>query len=285
MYAEENVLPMVFVCLEDDHANCSEAIRLRNELDGRLKKRNDHGVLEYTDRNGRPVPVFVYLPRRQILTKLLKPKRDGADLIPFGSPEHSLGYDRLTADPVKQLATSFANDYDERAWEAEPPAMTDVPDDMHRKFEPPDFDDRPAWARASNLAAAAAINVKLAIVNLKLRHVQEGDEGENSPVVKPSDNDPPRPVSLSRVEHNRYLAERLLAGWRYGEKGTANFESKRRTALVDWNRLPEAERKKDKSQIDEVFRFVRRQSDFILAYREPPPAHQGNLVHSTLAAI
>jgi hypothetical protein len=53
--------------------------------------------------------------------------------------------------------------------------------------------------------------------------------------------------SLSKLEHRRYMAERIAGGWRYAT--TRCDELKLHPALVDWSDLPEAEQSLDEDQV------------------------------------
>ncbi len=55
---------------------------------------------------------------------------------------------------------------------------------------------------------------------------------------------------LARMEHGRYVAERLLKGWRYGEK--RDVERKTHPSLVGWDELPESEKEKDRESVRNI---------------------------------
>jgi hypothetical protein len=59
--------------------------------------------------------------------------------------------------------------------------------------------------------------------------------------------------ALARMEHNRYVAERLLAGWRYGPR---DDKGKRRESLIAWRHLPDEERIKDFEQVEELAEWL-----------------------------
>lgn len=67
---------------------------------------------------------------------------------------------------------------------------------------------------------------------------------------------------LSRMEHRRWVAERLLSGWRYAPKREGNAEQRLHHDLVSFDRLSLQSQRKDASIID----IVR------LLARERPPA-------------
>ena len=49
------------------------------------------------------------------------------------------------------------------------------------------------------------------------------------------------------MEHNRWMAEKLLAGWTVGRE--RNDGEKRHDALMPWDSLPENERAKDRAAV------------------------------------
>ena len=64
-----------------------------------------------------------------------------------------------------------------------------------------------------------------------------------------------RRITIDRMEHNRWMAERLLLGWSLGVKATP--ENKRRPAFVPWELLPVSERRKDEDQTAALFQVCR----------------------------
>ncbi len=49
-----------------------------------------------------------------------------------------------------------------------------------------------------------------------------------------------------RMEHHRYLAERLLQDWAVGQRSPkGELENRRRPGMVDWDNLQPADRQKD----------------------------------------
>ena len=52
---------------------------------------------------------------------------------------------------------------------------------------------------------------------------------------------------LSEFEHKRYMAQKLAAGWKYAPK--SDKSKKLNNTLVDWNKLPEEEKEKDRDMV------------------------------------
>ena len=53
--------------------------------------------------------------------------------------------------------------------------------------------------------------------------------------------------AMAQLEHGRYCAERLVAGWRYGSEN--NFEKKTNPTLIPWNKLSEQDRGFDRNAV------------------------------------
>ena len=60
---------------------------------------------------------------------------------------------------------------------------------------------------------------------------------------------------LSRMEHERWTAEKLLDGWRY-TGGIKNTEARLSPNLISWEELPEFEREKDRDSVRNIPRLL-----------------------------
>lgn len=234
------VRPFVFICKESDELNCSLAQKLRTELDQRLKVNggSDGRTLHYRDGLA-PVPIFSYVPRRPILTRLV----DSLDLFSFGASDVVCTYKELTRDLQQPLAAALAADF-HRHYEKRRAVAAGEP---LRDIKAPVFSTLSAWERQSNLSAAAHLNIKLAALGLKLVY-----RDDTSMPVDTVDITPDQREHVARMEHNRWLAERLLNGWTFGERDNAR---KRRLSIVDWDNLKSDEPAKDFDQIDRIIEF------------------------------
>jgi voltage-gated potassium channel Kch len=56
--------------------------------------------------------------------------------------------------------------------------------------------------------------------------------------------------SLARSEHDRWVAERVRSGWRYGPE--RDDDRKIHPLIVDWDQLPDSERAKDREPVREI---------------------------------
>ena len=110
--------------------------------------------------------------------------------------------------------------------------------------------------RESIRQAADQIAVKLRA--LRCTRAPAGSKGV--PVDRFEDEDV---EVLARMEHARWCADRLLAGWRAGK---ASFEKRTTPHIVGWEELDEATRDIDRELVREIPRIVRRVGDQV--YRQ-----------------
>jgi hypothetical protein len=234
---DPSVRPMVFICDADDENNCSQGERLREELDLRLKQPGEPPPgREYA------ITIFPNVPTRPMLTRLTSPAQpESADLIPFGDAAVSCTYDKLAGDPITDIAKAIQRDF--------------VKQHPSANGENPAWEALPAWERSTNLAAALHINAKFGV--LGLRFVPKGTLNALSARL-PDPESLPAEVreTIAIMEHNRWMAERLLAGWSLGKREKP--ENKRRHQFVPWRMLTDkAERMKDYSQLNAALRVCR----------------------------
>ena len=101
------------------------------------------------------------------------------------------------------------------------------------------WDDLPESLRESNRAQVADIPAKLSAVGYELAPTEDWDSDLFS--------FPPEQIeTLARMEHKRFVEERLRAGYRYGPKDTA---AKLSPYLVPWEQLPEDIRDLDRDAV------------------------------------
>jgi hypothetical protein len=151
-------------------------------------------------------------------------------------------YDKLATDPITCIAQAIHRDYFRQQHSSPGRQM-------------PSWEDLAAWERSSNIAAALHINAKLAVLGLRL--VPKGS-ARVSTADLPSVESVPQDLreSIAITEHNRWMAERLLAGWSLGVR--AKPENKRRHQFVPWEMLSKSiEQEKDRSQVAVALRVCR----------------------------
>lgn len=79
---------------------------------------------------------------------------------------------------------------------------------------------------------------------------------------------------LSRLEHVRWVKEKISMGWKYGVEGTDynrtnRNEKKLHKDIAPFDLLPNVEQKKDEDQIMTVLRLIRRLGSHVRIYRSP----------------
>lgn len=224
-FRSAGVKPVVFVCEQHDRDNFEMAVQLRDQL-------SCQGCVD--------VPIFVWLPRQPALADALSRSGKGS-LMPFGECRSSASYSEIT-DPIREtIGRKIHDDYEQQAVKT-----------GSKKVKKPWSDLRDDF-RESNRVAADHLLVKLATLGFQIRRSIEE-------IKKPVEFDSitqGQAQLLAEMEHNRWVAERLLAGWRYAPKGDtpeateANKQRKLNNNLVPWSRLHE-EQKKDFDQVRTV---------------------------------
>lgn len=272
----KGVRPLVFICHAEDELNCADATELRDELDIRLKCPKIPRKLDYIDTREHRITILPYVPNRPMLHRLINPtNRPGADIIPWGDCRETCTYDALTADLLRPLATAINHDYELKYalnsaidTETTPPTREQVPE--------PTLESLLSWERQSNLLAAAHVNLKLAPLGLvvqpwtghKLFH--QADLARINTIIERSihhqvrkdwmiETEDDRLLEMvAKMEHHRWVAERLLMDWGFGEKAPKDSpENKRRLAFVDWGNLLDSEGVKDRDQIARILELCR----------------------------
>lgn len=194
------------VCFDDEHRSFESAERLRRGLTRSLA---DGSI-------GRQFPLYCYLPRENALRTLLQRtvlqegRSDEQDSwfrpLPFGD----LSTDQITSDAIRRMAGSL-----HEAYRAADSATS--------------FDRLAGTLKVSNEDAASHGDVKLDACGYV-----RADKAIAGP---PADIEPHLPL-LARMEHNRWMGERLSRGWRHGARNeTAGVESFRRPSFVPWEYL------------------------------------------------
>jgi hypothetical protein len=55
---------------------------------------------------------------------------------------------------------------------------------------------------------------------------------------------------LAELEHQRWMTEKINAGWKHAPK--TEKEEKLHSALLEWDKLPEEEKEKDRALIQQI---------------------------------
>lgn len=178
------VRPAIVVCFDDDGRSFRTAYRLKELLD------TEAPTDDVT------APIFVYLPVEKGLAELID--SDSSSRFPlyaFGSRERVASYAQVTRPKIQALARGLHENYRRQGGDAPPW-------------------ERLSYAfRLSNEDAAAHATIKLRTAGYRWR-VMDHSADERGIPANQADLQPVMNY-LARMEHNRFVAERLLAGWRY----------------------------------------------------------------------
>ncbi|MDP1797494.1 MAG: NAD-binding protein [Planctomycetaceae bacterium] len=205
------VKPVIFVCGQHDRANFHDAVRLRDTLD-RL--------------GGNLIPIFVWLPRQPALAKALAGQ---AMIIPFGACRDTAGLEEVLNPQREQLARVVHQYYQQRAVAAGTKSSPEAWDEVREEY------------RESNRQFADHFDLKLA--HLGYRLVNPLARTATASTTKLPPIDPATANVLAQMEHSRWVAERLMGGWRYAPRPSSetdienNKQRKWHHDLVSWESL------------------------------------------------
>ena len=102
------------------------------------------------------------------------------------------------------------------------------------------------WERNSNLSAAQHTQIKVRLLGYRLVK----DKSESSISIDKINFE--QQAILGLVEHNCWMAERLMMGWSYGPRSE---QPPRRPSIVDKSLLPAEELVKDYEQVEAVLEY------------------------------
>ena len=111
-----------------------------------------------------------------------------------------------------------------------------------------EWENLPESLRESNRRQADHIPAKLQAIGCALAPLEEWSASE-------SDLSTSEVEELARVEHDRWVAERLLDGWTYAP-GPKDLRRKRTPWLIPWEEMPEAQRDYDRNTVRNLPRFL-----------------------------
>jgi voltage-gated potassium channel Kch len=259
---QPEVRPMVFLCNADDEENCAEAIELRQVMDERLKAepKAENPNPDYADPNDE-VSVVAYVPDHPSLLRLLNANKGNilADRIAWGDCTKSCEHIRLETDIIKKLADKIQLTFSSKSEDL--PFLT-------------------AWRISSNRKAAIHLNAKLAVIDRRIcsppnqtntvqypildldRNFDDAKNRIKSSGNKPQEDQIQALILMAKMEHHRWLAERLLQDWALGPKWHENdadklIETRRRPSFVDWEKTSEKDRLYNIEQVEKSFEFLR----------------------------
>jgi len=232
LFDDPDVEPVVVVCLPEDRRSFDAAVRLSE----RLWRVHSQGP------DGKVVPVYVRLSSQPAFTEFLKAvgSANGHEVPPvkpFGSCAESATLQVLLDDRKEILAQRFHADYQHRYCKGK------------RDGTCANWERLGASYRSANLSAAAHALIKLELLGME--HVARSgiDEARIIRGLEGAELE-----LMTQIEHNRWMSERLLDGWRWGP--AKDDERKERPQIIPWGTLSEPEREKDRTQIQVIFEVL-----------------------------
>lgn len=215
---EQGVKPVVIVCRDLDRENFDIAGILAEQME---------------PLRSNPMPIFAWLPEQPALEAILRESGRTEDLrcvvTPIGSCTQAASLDGLIDQEIELLASKLHKNYQETSCSDRIGACAD-------------WENLPETFRHSNRSAAIHALVKRVIASA-INDSQSQDEFSARTIE-----------ILAEVEHNRWVAERLLAGWRYGP--VRDSKRKTRPSNCAWNDLPEKEKRKDRANVETALRVL-----------------------------
>ena len=225
---EPTIQRTLVVCFDDEERNFETALWLRELLEA-----------EYLERGATSrLPLYVHLPNARGLARLLESSADFVESAAlsvrvYGGCEPSEVYDRIARPRLLEMARVVQKRYNESAGGGL------------------DFDDLSPAFQASNIDVAAHADLKIDAIGYRRRARLAGEQAH------PLELSVDHLAMLAHMEHNRWMAERLTSGWRFGEKqvahrGTITQENRRRLSLVSWERLSVEQRDEVQKDVAQV---------------------------------
>ncbi len=231
------IRPIILVCFEDDRENFARSERLKIKL----------------QQKGVHWPILVWIPRQRELSQLLSEKtiahqedsKVSCKVVPFGQCYGSVSYEEITNSWIDWLARHL-----HLVWmQANDPLHCETVSQLQRSLDSDDFVEGMAnlnwshlasvakqswehcneWERASNRSSAVSSVLKAGVLGRRIVGLAANPTREDLRV-----NEGQLEI-LRRMEHYRWVSERLLAGWRYDER--RSDLAKTRWQLTPWNGL------------------------------------------------
>lgn len=233
-----NVKPIIVVCSENDRENFEVAGVLADSLETMSPS---------------PLPIFTWLPTHAAFHSALE-KEDASQsnsvaaadsssrmcrLMSFGNCAETSSLSAIDDRKTELLAARILEAYEnlDKLRKEQPEATFDaLMGQIRQQMKPKeqvlnDWDAVGESEREWNIRPAMHAFIKRAVADEK--NLDQNKQPLDKKVVG----------VLAEMEHNRWMAERLLTGWRYNE--TRCDRSRQRENMLSWSDLPDAEREKD----------------------------------------
>lgn len=232
MMGQDKTQPaIVYIAVDDDAIGASLALRIRSMLG--------------TD----DIPIVICM--RSSLSELMEgqsaPYMSGRNIHPFNILDAACGYSVLMEEVTDELARTIHSSY----------VNTQMPLEKGNNTALVTWNKLDEVMKDANRAQADHLSVKLRAIGCDSYDLSHLDKAENNPMFF---------ELLSEMEHRRWMAERLMDGWRYGPE--RNNAKKIHHLIVPYEQLPEAEKNKDKDMIKNIRNLVlsagwKKQQDFL----------------------
>jgi len=115
-----------------------------------------------------------------------------------------------------------------------------------------------------NANRASADHAMMKLWDLGWKPAPAGVKGETNPEIAEADV-----MKLAELEHSRWMAERMMSGWRPGDKRDNRLRV--HPNLVAWEKLSEADRAKDADQVRGALTLARAMHKSGFVKRGAPP--------------
>lgn len=199
---------MVYVCLYDDPVSLAAALSLYQQV------------------RGLNIPVVVRMEHEAGLAALLSGRNDErgehSNLHAFGFFDHTCTPDLILGCTYEILARASHEQYYRGQ------IAKDITRDQNPNVVP--WEELSEEMKAFNRRQAEHISVKLEAIGCAVTITSEW-------YVPPFLFSPEEIELMAKMEHERYVKERLSGGWKYG--ATKNLEKKTNPTLVPWEKLSE----------------------------------------------
>ena len=206
------------LCRDTDEENLNNALMLRSAL------------LEKRDCNA---PILVRMQQSSGLAQLLESNTGDPEipdgLYPFGMLDQVLHADNILTSHLDKLAHSIHAMYLEVQAEGDPR--------QHHALQ--SWTELPQWERKQNLLQADHWPVRLRAIRCRPH-----PRAAAVPIFTQEEAE-----LQARMEHNRYVGQKIYDGWRYGEHRLE--DAKINPFLLPWHELPGEQRK---NEIEEALR-------------------------------
>ena len=146
-----------------------------------------------------------------------------------------LNFDNIFNATQDQLAIAIHNNY--------VASQIAAGDTSEKNASLVDWDKLPETLKDANRNQADHLQIKCRVIT--------GEQHCTTKQVEQSINDKKMLEHLAHMEHERWMAEKLLDGWQYTQ-GSKDIEARKSPSLITWEQLPESERQKDLDSVHNI---------------------------------